>query len=532
MQQRAERPWRQRVRDVFIFTVGVVLPIVPVTMHNRVTGGEWVLISTQGGTNFFIGNNPVADGKTAVAFAPQTWEKHREYVDNVWWASRANAEALSGQQLSDSEVSRFWFKRGFRFWRNQPLAALKLTLRKGYYLLNGFEIESNRSMYLDRLWSPIATILLSSEQAIVAYPFGILGPLALIGLCLRGRGRSLAGLLRWVILCYAVLIVAFFVNGRFRVPLTPLLALFAADAVLRLIDAARAGKYMTLRIGFFVLVGLLVLCNSTLLDVRDIDYVRQAGIIGGAYRESGQVHKALAYLEEAADKASPDNVGDLEEAGDVGAVHVVARRAVFFGGLVRQFSWMLIMMLCRRSSTSSRVQLRRSEFWRHFEAGNRDAAGVGSLAGAVEDLALEEDVDRLGSRRHVRALGDAVAAVLDQVVGVFDVDLVLGGAGQGNVALDLPEGLNDAPAGLSWYLALGYFSVYSRCGRGLTFLRFMTNASFSLSMPSSIDDEAAGIGEGQHLGAQFEKLLAAAYWATLPEPETTTGLAFKGSRRS
>ena len=311
MQRRAERPWRRRMRDAVIFTAGVVLPIVPVTVHNRVTGGEWALISTQGGTNFFIGNNPAADGKTAVAFAPPRWEEHNEYVDNVWWASRVNAEALSGRQLSDSQVSRFWFNRGLAFWRDQPAPALGLLLRKAYYLLNGFEIESNRSMYLDRLWSSIATVLLSSEQALIAYPFGLLGPLALIGLCWRGRGRPLAGLMRWMILCYAVLIIAFFVNGRFRVPLTPLLALFAADAVLRLISAARARKYATVRIVSFVFVGLVVFCNSSLLGVRNIDYSRQAGIIGGAYREVGQLRKARVYLEEAAAKAAPDDFARL-----------------------------------------------------------------------------------------------------------------------------------------------------------------------------------------------------------------------------
>ncbi|MBN2445223.1 MAG: glycosyltransferase family 39 protein [Phycisphaerae bacterium] len=301
------RGWRLRVRDTAIFTAGAVLPILPVTLHNRINGGEWVLISTQGGANFFIGNNPEADGKTAFAFAPLRWEEHAEYVDNVWWASRVNAETLTGRQMSEQAISRFWYEKGLDFWREQPSAALKLTLHKAYYLLNAFEIESNRSMYLDRLWSAVATVLLSSEQCPIAYPFGVVGPLALVGLCWRGRGRSVVALLRWVVLCYAVVIVAFFVTGRFRAPLVPVLAIFAADAALRLMGAVRAREFATARIVSFALIGMFVLCNSALFGVRDIDFTRQAGIIGAAYREDGQLRLAQAYLAKAAEEAEPEN---------------------------------------------------------------------------------------------------------------------------------------------------------------------------------------------------------------------------------
>ena len=49
-------------------------------------------------------------------------------------------------------------------------------------------------------------------------------------------------------------------------------------------------------------------------------------------------------------------VGDLEEAGDVGAVDVVARRAEVLGGVAGRSVWMLFMISCSRLSTSSRVQ--------------------------------------------------------------------------------------------------------------------------------------------------------------------------------
>ncbi len=55
-------------------------------------------------------------------------------------------------------------------------------------------------------------------------------------------------------------------------------------------------------------------------------------------------------------------VGNLEETGDVGAIHVVARSSEAFGS-VDAGLWMLFMMPLSRLSTSSRVQESRRLFW-------------------------------------------------------------------------------------------------------------------------------------------------------------------------
>ena len=54
----------------------------------------------------------------------------------------------------------------------------------------------------------------------------------------------------------------------------------------------------------------------------------------------------------------------------------------------------------------------------HLEAGGGDAAGIGGLAGAVEDLLVDEEVHALGDGGHVGALADEVDAVLEEILGV------------------------------------------------------------------------------------------------------------------
>ncbi len=54
---------------------GLLLPILPVTLHNVVRGHDAVLIATQGGVNFWIGNNPQSDGRTAIVPGTRaTWQ--------------------------------------------------------------------------------------------------------------------------------------------------------------------------------------------------------------------------------------------------------------------------------------------------------------------------------------------------------------------------------------------------------------------------------------------------------------------------
>lgn len=47
----------RRVVAVSALLLGVAVALAPVLIRNRVVAGEWVLTSSQSGTNLFIGNN-------------------------------------------------------------------------------------------------------------------------------------------------------------------------------------------------------------------------------------------------------------------------------------------------------------------------------------------------------------------------------------------------------------------------------------------------------------------------------------------
>jgi len=58
--------WKRRLSHAACFWAGCALPILPVTSRNYLRGGDRVLIASQGGVNFYIGNNPRSDGMTAI----------------------------------------------------------------------------------------------------------------------------------------------------------------------------------------------------------------------------------------------------------------------------------------------------------------------------------------------------------------------------------------------------------------------------------------------------------------------------------
>lgn len=79
---------------------------------------------------------------------------------------------------------------------------------------------------------------------------------------------------------------------------------------------------------------------------------------------------------------------------------------------------------------------------RHLEARDRNTARVGGLAGSVPDGAALllaavglEDVDRLLRAAHVAALGDELAAGVDERLGLLAGNLVLSRGGEGDVDL-------------------------------------------------------------------------------------------------
>ena len=280
-------------RQLGLIGLMVVLVILPVAIHNHGAGDGRVLISSQAGINFYIGNELQADGKTSAPPGGVTYED--SFKDNVWAASERIAQEELGRGLKPSEISRYWYSRTFGEIGQDPLRWAGLMLRKMYFLLNGHEIESNISVYTAREWSPLLRVLVWKGP--VSFPFGILMPLALAGLWLSRRDWRKHLLMYLFLISYALSIILFFVNGRFRMPLVPVLIIYAAWAAVWFAEQVRGRRWTALAVPAVILAAALLLVNSRFFAVDEINLAREQYSLAVAYERKGMPQKAIEHYQ-------------------------------------------------------------------------------------------------------------------------------------------------------------------------------------------------------------------------------------------
>lgn len=227
------RAGRCALGHALALTAGTLLPILPVTIRNVAVGGDFALIATSGGVNFYIGNNPASDGMSAVipGDPPAWWPCYHAQIER--------AERAEGRTLRGSEVSRWYARQAWRWIAENPGAALALTFRKLGYFWSHWEVSNNQDIQF--VFTKYATIArwLPVRFWLVA-PLGVLG----LVLCLR-RARELFPLWSFVPV-YLVSVVVFFVSARYRIPVVPVLILLAAYAVVWIAQRLAARQWWSL----------------------------------------------------------------------------------------------------------------------------------------------------------------------------------------------------------------------------------------------------------------------------------------------
>src|SRR5690606_18128254 len=106
-----------------------------------------------------------------------------------------------------------------------------------------------------------------------------------------------------------------------------------------------------------------------------------------------------------------------------------------------------------------------------------------------------EQVDGLGGCGHIGAFGYADDAVLDQHAGIVIVQLVLGGAGQGDVHRHVPGAFAFLETGTG---TVGIF-VHAAV---IAVFHFHQDGQLVRGETAFLDDCAAGVGDSDHGGTQ------------------------------
>lgn len=264
-----------------------LLPGAALTVRNAVVGDDFVFIASQGGVNFYIGNNTESDGRTAVVPGTSgTWLGG--YQDTVRRVRQAE-----GRPVKPSEVSRYYFREGLRYLSQEPADALALYARKLRLLFGAGERSNNQNIHWWR-----------SRNAFLRQPIFVswaaMMALGIAGWFLMSDRRRAAPLAAFLIL-YSLGLLIFFINERFRTPLTIALACTAGIPVAQLIASVRARRWSG--------VGLILLLIAIPYTASSLDRIgfKENRIdadafsrytMGNAYLEKGDAESALQWYRE------------------------------------------------------------------------------------------------------------------------------------------------------------------------------------------------------------------------------------------
>ena len=199
-----------------LFLAGLAVVLAPVVIRNAYVGGGFYITTSQAGPNFYIGNNPKADGTyQSLRFGRGAPEYERQDATEL-------AERALGRSLTPGEVSSYWTDKALDFVTSQPWAWAKLMARKVALLCNATEVLDTESQEAHAEYSLPLRVL-----GVVGH-FGVLVPLAVVGLVVTWPMRGRLWVLYALTGAYAASVVLFYVFARYRYPLVPMLIVFAA----------------------------------------------------------------------------------------------------------------------------------------------------------------------------------------------------------------------------------------------------------------------------------------------------------------
>ena len=313
--------WRKnqtgRMRAVVLFALGVILVVVPITVRNLVVADDFVMVTSNGGLNFYIGNSEISTGGyVKPAGLDIVSDPDGELI----------AEAAVGRELKPSEVSAFWYGRSRDYIGGHPGGWMKLLVRKLSFAMSSYELPQLENYYFQKRYSGLLALPLPG--------FALIAPLGLIGIVLAWRRRQ-ARLLALFAASYMATVVAFFVVARYRLPVVPVLAIGSGFAILELIRLVRDRVWKT---AAWVAAGLILLLLVVNVNWYNIDRARgfaqshfRLGII---YGERGDTARAIEECRRAIelDPEYPKsylNLGSmLVEAGEPGEAIEAFRASV------------------------------------------------------------------------------------------------------------------------------------------------------------------------------------------------------------
>jgi len=207
---------RKQFHCMLFYFLGITIAIFPVAIRNKTVGGDWSLTTFQAGPNFYIGNHFGASG----LYEPLIRGHETPMFERI--DATNLAQKATGQNMTPREVSQYWMQRAWVDISQNPISWLKLFVRKNLMVWNRYEVSDAEGLIVYANSSWVLSMLGS------VWHFGMLVPLALVGVIATWCDRKNLWWLYGLVVTMAVSVALFFVLARYRFVLVPLLIPLAA----------------------------------------------------------------------------------------------------------------------------------------------------------------------------------------------------------------------------------------------------------------------------------------------------------------
>jgi 4-amino-4-deoxy-L-arabinose transferase-like glycosyltransferase len=274
--------WRPAAALCAMILLGIAVCISPVTLRNRVVSGEWVLISANGGVNLHIGNNP-------------EFTKTMDIRPGSDWGRLLSVPFENGCK-SHADADAFFTRKVMNYAIHEPGSFVKGLLLKSWWLFSSREQPRNMSMYSFGKHSTLLRRLVWQWRGI-GFPFGIVGPLALLGLLMSVRKRRAALIAAACLAIYSASLVLFFPSARYRLPMIPVLITFAVYGSIHLGSVIRNVRQCSIGIVLVILTALFMNTHPPFpSDSSNMD-AELGTYVGIGLQVRGELSKAITQYE-------------------------------------------------------------------------------------------------------------------------------------------------------------------------------------------------------------------------------------------
>lgn len=200
------------------YLIGLSISVGPFVYRNFRLSGELVLTSTQSGFNLYLGNhfeNPTP------YYSPVRFASSSPVEQGIHFSIEASRR--TGRKLSDKEASAYWIGEVIKSVSEHPIAFLRKIGQKMLALLNRFEAGDHYNIDFMSQFLPLFKMPLFTSSVIL--------PLGIASMTISAWSLRKVFYMLMIFLFYALTLVIFFINARYRLPLFIILILLSAIGI-------------------------------------------------------------------------------------------------------------------------------------------------------------------------------------------------------------------------------------------------------------------------------------------------------------